>query len=87
MLSQTVSVTVRLKVVAMDPSKQVVASRLGRNVDPFGGGDDLGHADLDPGDGSAAEQPGGADGQVVVEDVGDRGRAATRGTGAWRTRG
>ena len=36
MLSQTVAVTVRLKVVAMDPSKLVVASRLGRKENPSG---------------------------------------------------
>ena len=36
MLSQTVAVTVRLKVVAMDPSKLVVASRLGRKSKPSG---------------------------------------------------
>jgi hypothetical protein len=35
-LSQTVSVTVRLKVVAIEPSKDVVASRFGRNDTPSG---------------------------------------------------
>jgi hypothetical protein len=35
-LSQTVSVTVRLNVVAIDPSKLVVANRLGRKVTPSG---------------------------------------------------
>jgi hypothetical protein len=35
-LSQTVSVTVRLNVVAMDPSNDVVANRFGRNVTPSG---------------------------------------------------
>jgi hypothetical protein len=62
-----------LNVVAMDPSKLVVASRLGQG-DSFGGRDGLGNADLNPGDGSAAQQTGGADAQGVVQDVGDRGQ-------------
>jgi hypothetical protein len=35
-LSHTTSVTVRLKVVAMEPSKDVVASRFGRKATPSG---------------------------------------------------
>ena len=61
MLSQTMSVTVRLKVVAMDPSKEVVASRLGRNTTPSGVVMESGTQTSTQAIAPSLEQAGGAD--------------------------
>jgi hypothetical protein len=70
-LSQTTLVTTRWKVVASEPSWEVQASRFGRNATPSGVVIVSGTSTDTQATAPGLEQPGGADGQVVVKERGD----------------